>query len=98
MSAHFFNLSSGKLPQLTRAKLRICKFLNKRGFYLSVLFVEYLSEYISENCLYGKSLYSLSTPLGRNFAGMSAPQVFRIILKEHRVKLLSEAVYVEILK
>ena len=57
-----------------------------------------LAENILNDSGYRKSLNALSTPRRVDLARMSAPKVSGIVLEEHRIKLFTEAVDIEILK
>ena len=60
--------------------------------------MEYLSEDILQNARDRQAFCPLGSPRGVDFTGMPAPEVFGVVLEEHRVELPPEAVDVKILK
>ena len=57
-----------------------------------------LAEHILDDGHDGQALGSLGAPAGIDLTGMAAPQVLRVVLEEHGVKLAAETVDIEILQ
>ena len=100
LTAHVNELLSRCLPELTGAELGILEFLNERGLHMGVFLRlrQGLLQNILQNSHNGQALHPLGAPVGGDVPGMTAPELFRVALKEHGVKLFAKAVDVEILQ
>ena len=98
LPAHFFDFPSSNLPKLPGAKLGVFELFNQGSFHCPVFDAEHTAPHIPQNRRNGQSLHPLSAPRGIDFPGVSAPEVFRVILEKHGVQLSAKSVYIKILQ
>ena len=88
------------LPELTGPELGVPEFLNQAGLDLVgiTLLGQELLEGVLEHAHDAQSLDPLSSPVGTDLAGVTAPELLGIPLEEHGIELAAEAVDVEVLQ
>ena len=98
-AAHLFHFGSGDVPELSGAQLGIAEGLDEGSLHVAVLLIgEQLAEHILDDGHHGKAFGALRAPAGIDFAGMTAPEVFCVMLKKHGIELFPEAIDIEVLQ
>ena len=82
-----------RLPKLAGAELRVPELFNQACLHLGVFA---LGQHVFQKAQNRKPLHTLGAPICRNFAGVAAPQLFGVALKEHAVQHLAKAVDIEV--
>ena len=98
-TAQFSDLLCGHVPQLAGAEFGIAEFFDQGSLNLAVfLSRQHFAEDVLDNSKDRQTLHALCAPVGRNVARMSAPEIFRVIFKEHGIQFFAETVNIQVFK